>query len=61
MDKNFMDKFNFIFSTIQSVFLLIAVIVAFVYVAKFSYILGEMKDRIHVLELQNPIEEKGNK
>jgi len=61
MDKNFMDKFNFIFGVIQSVLLIIGLIVAFIYVAQFSYTLGEMEERINNLELLNPITAYGGK
>jgi len=59
MDKNFMDKVNFVFGLVRSILLIIAMIVGAAVIIQFSYTLGEMKDRIHVLELQNPIQPKG--
>ena len=56
MDKNFMDRFNFIFGTVQTVLLIVAIVIAFTYVAKFSHSLGSIETRISILELQNPIE-----
>lgn len=55
MDRNFIDKFNFIMRTIQSFILLVAVIVAFIYVAKFSYRLGIIESKISVLEEMVPL------
>jgi len=55
MDKNFMDKFTFIFSTIQSVMLIVGILVGFIFTAKFSGDFSDIKARVHFLELQNPI------
>jgi len=55
MNRNFMDRFNFIFGVIQTCALVVGIIVGFVYIAQFSYELGRMETRINVLELQNPL------
>jgi len=55
MDRNFMDKFNFIFGVIQTCALVIGIIVGFIYVAHFSYQMGQLEERVNVLEEMNPI------
>lgn len=56
MDKNFIDKFSFIFGTIQTFLVILGFVLGLMYVAHLSYTLGEMEDRLRVLELQNPIQ-----
>jgi len=55
MDKNFMDKFNFIFGTVQTVLIIVGLIVALYTVSKFSYVLGRLEMRVGVLEDVTPL------
>jgi len=55
MDKNFMDKFTFIFGVIQTLLLLLGVVIGFVYIVSFAYKFGVLDERVSILEDQNPI------
>jgi len=60
MDKNFMDKFNFIFGVIQTCMLMVGITIMLIFIAHFSYSLGVIESKISVLEEQNPITIKGD-
>lgn len=55
MDKNFIDKFTFIFGVLQTFLLMLGVIIGLVYMVHFSYQSGALEERVTVLEIQNPI------